>query len=99
LKPLFEVLYSLNKGQPNNGQWVIACLQGAWSKILGERLAAVCRPAAFEKSDLQIEILDPGWDQAIESVKAALLEKLRTATANEVKSISFSRHPAAGNRH
>jgi hypothetical protein len=91
LKPLYHVLYTLYKGQPNHGQWVVACLEGSWSKILGERLAAVCGPVSFEKSDLRIEILDRDWDQVMQSVKPALLEKLRTATANEVQSISFSR--------
>jgi hypothetical protein len=91
MKPLSHVLYSLYKGQPEHGQWVVACLEGVWSKLLGERLAAVCRPASFENSDLRIEIVDPEWTQAAQSVKQALLEKLRDATANEVKSISFSR--------
>jgi hypothetical protein len=91
LEPLFHVLYSLYKGQPTHGQWVVACLEGSWSKLLGERLAAVCRPASFENSELRIEILDQEWNQAMQSVKPVLLEKLRTATANEVKSISFSR--------
>lgn len=91
MEPLSHVLYSLYRGQPNHGQWVVACLEGSWSKILGERLAAACRPALFEKSDLRIEIFDQEWEQAAQSVKQALLDKLRAATANEVKSISFSR--------
>jgi hypothetical protein len=90
LEPLRHVLFSLYKGQSNHGQWVVACLEGSWTKLLGERLAAVCRPASFEDSDLRIEIFDQEWDQAMKSVKPVLLEKLRAATANEVKSISFS---------
>lgn len=96
MKPLFPVLFSLCKGQPNQGQWVVACLEGAWPGILGERLAAVCRPVSFEKSNLRIEILDGDWDRAVKSVAPALLEKLRAATASEVKSLSFSRPSAAG---
>lgn len=83
------MLYSLYKGQPGHGQWVVSCLEGSWSKILGERLAGVCRPVSFEKSDLRIEIQDREWDRAIRSVQQTLLEKLCAATANEVKSISF----------
>jgi hypothetical protein len=90
LEPLFGVLYSLYKGQPNHGHWVVSCLEGSWPRILGERLAGVCRPVSFENSDLRIEILDREWDKAMQSVKQALLEKLRAATASEVKSISFS---------
>jgi hypothetical protein len=98
LEPLFGVLFSLYKGKPNHGPWVIACLQGAWSKLLGERLGAVCRPARLEDSDLRIEILDQQWESAVKSVKSELLEKLRTATANEVKTISFGRQSAGDSR-
>jgi hypothetical protein len=91
VEPLFGVLFSLFKEKPNHGQWVIACLEGAWPKLLGDRLAAACRPVRFEDSDLVIEIFDVGWDQAVKSVKDALLDKLRAATAGEVKTISFSR--------
>ena len=98
MKPVSHVIYSLYKGQPNHGQWVVACLEGAWPKLLGARLAAACRPAFFEKSDLRIEIFDQEWEQAARSVKQALLEKLRAATASEVKSISFTRKLPAVNR-
>lgn len=98
MEPLVRVLYSLYRGQPNHGQWVVVCLEGSWSKILGERLAAVCRPVSFENSDLRIEILDREWDKAVHGVKPDLLEKLRIATANEVKSISFRRDPLIGGR-
>jgi hypothetical protein len=91
------MLFSLFKEKPNHGQWVIACLEGAWPKLLGDRLAAVCRPVRFENADLLIEVLDREWDQAVKSVKPALLEKLRAATANEVKTITFSRQSIAGN--
>ena len=91
MEPLFRVLYSLYRGQPGHGRWVVACLEGSWSKILGERLAAVCRPVAFHDSDLRIEARDREWENAILSVRQDLLEKLRTATANEIKSISIVR--------
>jgi hypothetical protein len=98
VEPLSSVLFSLNKGKPNHGEWVIACLQGAWPKLLGERLAAVCRPARLDGSDLQIEILDQAWESAVKSVKAALLDKLRAATADVVKTLSFSRQSAVGSQ-
>ena len=91
MESLFNVLFSVRKGMPDHGQWVVACLQGAWPKLLGDRLAAVCRPVGLEDSDLQIEILDQGWEQALKSVKTELVDKLRSATANEVKTVSFSR--------
>jgi hypothetical protein len=98
LEPLFHVLFSLYRGQPNHGQWVVTCLEGSWSKILGERLAAVCRPVSFKGSDLRIEILDREWDTAIHGVKPALLEKLQAATGNEVKSISLGREQLPAGR-
>lgn len=97
MEPLFGVLLSLRRGTPRHGEWVIACLDGAWSKLLGERLAAVCRPAKFEGSELMVEILDKNWEGAVESIKPALLDKLRAATAGEVQSIVvFSRLSAVG---
>jgi len=90
------VLYSLFRGTPNHGQWVLACLEGAWPKLLGERLAAVCRPGGFENGILSVEIRDAEWEPAVRSVSAELIEKLRAATAGEVKSILFHRRSAAG---
>ena len=98
LEPLSNVLFSLFKGKPNHGQWVVACLEGAWPKLLGDRLAAVCRPVRLENADLLIEILDHEWDQAVRSVKQTLIEKLQAATANEVKTITFSRQSLVGSR-
>jgi len=98
LKPLSQVLYTLFEDQPTHGQWVVACLEGSWSRVLGEKLASVCRPVTFDKSNLWIEILDRDWDQILQSIQPDLLEKLRAATANEVKGISFSRQWAAGSK-
>lgn len=91
MEPLSRVLYSLYRGQPSHGRWVVACLEGSWPKILGERLAAVCRPVSFEDSELRIEVPDREWEQAILAVKSDLLEKLRNATANEVNTIRVIR--------
>jgi hypothetical protein len=92
------MLFSLHKGMPDQGQWVVACLQGAWPKLLGERLAAVCKPVLFEGADLRIEILDRDWEGALRSVRTELLDKLRSATANEVRTLSFSRQSFVGSR-
>jgi hypothetical protein len=89
LEQLFSVLVLLCRGTPKHGQWLIACLEGAWPKLLGDRLAAVCRPARFEGSELVVEILDRDWEEAVRSVKPALLEKLKAATAGEVKTIAM----------
>jgi hypothetical protein len=87
LEQLCSVLFSLNRGTPRHGEWVIACLAGAWSRLIGDRLAAACRPVRFKNSELTIEVLSINWEEAVKSVKLELIEKLRTATAGEVKSI------------
>ena len=81
------MLFSVYRGTPNHGEWVVSCLQGAWPKLIGDRLACVCTPASFEGSTLVIETKDRQWKEAVSIVKPILLEKLRCATAGEVKTI------------
>jgi hypothetical protein len=88
LERLSGVLFSIYKGTPKHGEWVLSCLQGAWPKLVGEKLAAVCRPASFDRSLLVIEALDRRWEDAIRSVRPELLNKLRSATAGEITRIS-----------
>jgi hypothetical protein len=88
LEQLGSVLFSLKRGTPKHGDWVIACLCGAWTRILGDRLAAACRPVRLENSKLFIEVLESNWVEAVKSIKPELMEKLRVATAGEVKSIA-----------
>jgi hypothetical protein len=88
LKQAFGILFSLYRGTGNNNDWIVACLAEAWPKILGDRLAAVCRPVLFRNSELVIELLDNGWEGAFKSVQPDLLNKLQTATAGEVKFLS-----------
>jgi hypothetical protein len=99
LEQLRSVLFSLHRGTPRHGEWVIACLAGAWTRLIGARLAAACRPVRFKDSALTIEVPDINWVEAVKSVKTELTEKLRTATAGEVKSISVvSRQSVVGSR-
>jgi hypothetical protein len=97
LEKLFGVLFSLYQGTPRHGELVIACLEGAWPKLLGDRLATVCKPASFDGSTLVIEVLDHQWEEAVKSVRPALLERLHSATAGEVSRIIVgSRQRAVG---
>ena len=99
MEPLFNVLFTANREMANHGEWVVACLKGVWPKLLGDRLAAVCRPVRFENSKLIIEMLDSDWADAVKSVKPSLLDKLRATTAGEVKAIAIVGRPAgAGSR-
>jgi hypothetical protein len=94
LKQLFSILLLLHRGTPKHSEWVLACLEGAWPNLLGDRLAAVCRPARFENSELVVEILDRDWEGAVKSIKPVLLEKLRAATSEEIKTLSFRKRSA-----
>jgi hypothetical protein len=56
---------------------------------VGDRLAAVCRPIAFAKGSLRVEILGRDWESTLRSMERELLQKLRTATDGEVIRITF----------
>jgi hypothetical protein len=88
---IFGVLFSLYRGTSRHGEMVVACLEGAWTKLLGNRLAAACRPARFEGSTLIIEVIDLEWEEAIKDIRPDLLDKLRSATAGEISRIVVSR--------
>ena len=91
MEPLFGVLLSIHQGTPKHGEWVTACLQGAWPKIIGYRLALVCRPAAFVDGELAVEIVEPGWEETLGGVQQELLEKLRAASSGLVKAVSLKK--------
>jgi len=95
MESLFGVLFSLHRGTSIHGDWVVACLKGAWPRLVGERLALVCRPRSFRGSELVVEILDDSWDEALRSIKEGLQGKLHSATAGEVKSVLLARGSTA----
>ncbi len=74
---------------PDNGEWVVACLEGAWPKLLGDRLAASCRPVSFKGSELAIEIVDRDWEDAVANLQPELLKKLRIATDGKIMALSI----------
>ena len=89
MEPLSRVLYSLYRNQPEHGSWVVACLEGAWAGILGEKLSKVCRPVAWDNHRLIIEIQDQEWLESLQGMKGDVLARIREATNNEVREISF----------
>jgi len=90
VKQLFGILLGIHRGSPRHGDWVLACLEGAWTKLVGDRLAAVCRPVRLEDSELVVEVLDPNWEEAVKGVKSALQQKLDSETTGLVKTLSFT---------
>jgi hypothetical protein len=89
LEPLFSALFSLHRGTPQHGEWVIGCLQAAWGSLVGQRLAAACRPVQYSKSELIVEILDNSWEDAVKNLKPELLNKLRAVTSCKISSIKM----------
>ncbi len=89
MKPVSGLLYSLFRGTPQHADWVIACLEGAWPKLVGDPLARVSRPAALRGSTLMIEIRDPAWEEALRSMRRDLQGRLERATDRAVTAVSF----------
>ena len=89
MEPVSKVLYTLYRGKPIHGRWVVACLEGAWPKLLGERVAKACRPVSWDDYRLVVEVVDPVWTESLESVRDGMLERIRTATDDEVRCLAF----------
>lgn len=92
MESLARILYSLHRGTPQHGAWVVACLDGAWTNLVGEGLARVCRPITFEDSELLIEVLDPAWEKPLRDVRSDIEAKLHSATGGEVRRIKLEFH-------
>lgn len=90
MKQLFSILLGIHRGSPRHSDWVLVCLEGAWPKLVGDRLAAVCRPARLKNSELVVEILDQNWEGAIKGVESVLQQKLDAETSGLVKTLSFT---------
>ncbi len=92
MESLARILYSLHRGTPQHGPWVVACLEGAWTHIMGEGLARICRPVTFKDSQLLVDILDPAWEKPLRDIRAEVEAKLRTATGGEVRRVKLRLH-------
>ncbi|HEX5983335.1 MAG TPA: DUF721 domain-containing protein [Solirubrobacterales bacterium] len=55
----------------------LAATQAAWSKAVGEQLAAVARPASERDGTVTIECADAIWAQELEMMQGTLLDRLR----------------------
>lgn len=94
MEQVFGALLALRRGAPDQNEWIVSCLAGAWAKLLGDRLATVCRPVAFSKGRLTIEASDASWERALRDLQPELEEKLRTATAGEIASVAIKKDGA-----
>ncbi len=89
MEPVSKVLYTLYRGKPIHGRWIVACLEGAWPGLLGGRIAQACRPLSWEDYRLVVEVVDPVWTESLESIQEDMLERIRTATNDEVRRLTF----------
>ena len=92
MEPVSTTLFHLYRRTPFHNEWVAACLQNAWQQLLGEKLAAVCRPARIHHGELIIEILDRSWSSALADMNEDLLSRIQSAAGNEICSLSFVIH-------
>jgi predicted nucleic acid-binding Zn ribbon protein len=53
-------------------------VQGAWTTVVGERVAAVAAPVSERSGTLTIECADAVWSQELDLMQEQLLERLRT---------------------
>jgi predicted nucleic acid-binding Zn ribbon protein len=65
-----------DRAAPKTG---LAAVQAAWSKALGERLAAVATPVSERSGTLTVECSDGVWAQELDLMQDHLLERLREA--------------------
>jgi hypothetical protein len=89
MEPISNILFSLFRGSPRHGEWVLACLEGAWPAIVGEGIARVCRPASCAGATLVVSITDTAWEKVLASMKDELQAKIRLVTGGEVRELSF----------
>ena len=89
MESLANVLFSLYRGTPQHGEWVVACLQGAWSGIVGDHIARVCRPVSWKDHRLVIQVEGADWKQNLRALEGELLAKVRSASGNEVRELSI----------
>ena len=58
-------------------QTPLAAIQAAWTRAVGERLAAVAAPVSERDGTLTIECADAVWAQELDLMQATLLDRLR----------------------
>ncbi len=91
IKAVSAVVYSLYRDTPHHSEWVVACLTGAWCGILGERVAAACRPASLRDTELVVEVTDRAWFLPLSDMKDEMLRLIRTATGGAVRQLTLTK--------
>jgi hypothetical protein len=90
MEPVSGILFTLFRGTPQHGEWMLSCLEGAWPGLVGDNIARVCQPVRFDKSRLTIQILDPAWEEPLKAMKPELLGRLRHASSDQIHDLDFT---------
>ncbi|MBN2318602.1 MAG: DUF721 domain-containing protein [Acidobacteria bacterium] len=85
----FDILFSLQRGTSRHGLWVVECLKGSWPRLVGDKLAAICRPANLKDTVLTVEVTDGAWLDTVRGLQAELQDKLSSVTGGEVKKLKI----------
>ncbi len=90
MEPVSNIVFSIFRGTERHEDWVLSCLEGAWTGLVGERLASACRPRTFKGSHLIVEVTDPEWAAGLKGLEGDLLKKIEAATGGEVRSLEIA---------
>jgi hypothetical protein len=89
VESLSGVIFHMFRGSERHGPWIVACLEGAWPRLVGARIAEVCAPVAWERGRLFVEVRDVAWSDTLAAVKGDLLERIRAGTDGEVSELEL----------
>ncbi len=93
MESVSNTIYTLYRGTPFHCEWIVACLDGAWNGVLGDRIANTCRPVALRNSDLVVEVMEKAWFPVLSGMKQELLQRIHHATGGEVRQLIFRMQP------
>jgi predicted nucleic acid-binding Zn ribbon protein len=68
-------------GAPSAG--VTTSIFADWGEIVGEQIAAHCRPATLRERILTVTVTDPGWATQLRFLEGELLGRIATATGSD----------------
>jgi hypothetical protein len=89
MEPVSATLFSLYRDTPQHSEWVVACLDGAWQGLLGEKIGTACRPRDLRREELVIEVFEEAWLPVLSDMKTELLSRIRSTTSGEIRRLSF----------
>ena len=93
MESVSNTIYALYRGTPSHGEWIVACLQGAWDGVLGEHIAGTCRPVTLRGAELVVEVSEKAWFPVLSSMQRELSLRICRATGGEIRQLMFKLQP------